>query len=89
MDSVDESHFVEIDEKANRNIHEFHVAEELRLVDRKDLLDGFGLNKNAVLNEHVESERFVTGKPLYWISTDFWLIQSSSLSSSSISKHHS
>lgn len=56
MNAVGEFHFMEVDEESKGYIHQFHVAEQLRLVDRKHILQGFGLNKNAPFYEHVEPQ---------------------------------
>jgi hypothetical protein len=62
VDACSEFHLVEIDEEADRNIQEFHVAEELCLVDGKDLLRGFHFDENTTLNENVEAERLFAGE---------------------------
>jgi hypothetical protein len=44
MDAIFEHDLVEIDQQTQRFIQEFHVAEQLRFVDWKDLLDSLKLN---------------------------------------------
>lgn len=64
MDAVGELEFVKVDEEADGNIEELHVAQELRFVDGQDLLDGLGFDEDAAFNEEVESEGFLTRCPL-------------------------
>jgi len=40
---------VEVDEEAEGNVENVHVAEKLCLVNRKDLLDRFYFDEDAVL----------------------------------------
>jgi len=42
---ITEFQLIEIDQQADRDIEELHVAEQLRLVDGKDFLDGFQLQQ--------------------------------------------
>jgi len=42
-DPLDEFHFVEVDDKPERDVEEFHVAQELRFVDWQDFLHAFEL----------------------------------------------
>ena len=63
MDAVDELHLVEVDEEADGNVQQLHVAEELRLVNWQDLLRSFGFHQDAVFNQHVEAERLLSSEP--------------------------
>jgi len=53
---------VEIDDQAEWNVEQLHVAEQLRLVDGDDALDGFHLDQEASLDEKVVSEFLLFGK---------------------------
>ena len=55
---------MKIDEKANGHFQQFHVAQQLRLVDREDSLNRFELHKDAVLHQQVEFQRFPKNKSL-------------------------
>ena len=61
MDTIDELQFIEVDQEADGDVEELHVAEELGFVDGEDLLDGLGFNKDAIFNQEVETERFFAG----------------------------
>jgi len=54
---------MEVYEQPERHIKEFHVAQELGLVNRQNLLNRFGFHKNATFNQDVEPQRFLTGEP--------------------------
>ena len=56
MDAVLEHDLVEIDQQTQRFIQEFHVAEQLRLVDWKDLLDSLKLNNQTIVNQDIQTE---------------------------------
>lgn len=54
---------MEIYEQSNRNIKQFHVAQELRLVNGHDLLSGLALHQKAVFDEHVKTQWLLAGEP--------------------------
>ena len=56
MDAVFEHDLVEIDQQTQRFVQEFHVAEQLSLVDWKDLLDCLKLNNQTIANQDVQTE---------------------------------
>jgi hypothetical protein len=62
---------VEVDHEPERHVEQFHVAEELRLVDRQDFLNGLGFNQQTAVYEQIESERF--------LSTESFVLQSNHL----------
>jgi hypothetical protein len=64
VDTVDKSHFVEVDEETDGHIKKFHVAEKLCLVDWQDLSNCLGLDQQAVLDEEIEAEGFLFGEVL-------------------------
>jgi hypothetical protein len=53
---------MEVDDEPDRNIEQFHVAEELSLVDREDVLDALQFEQQAPINQHVGSQRFIEYK---------------------------
>jgi hypothetical protein len=53
---------MEVDDEPDRNIEQFHVAEELSLVDGDDVLDTLQFEQQAPINQHVESQRFIEHK---------------------------
>jgi hypothetical protein len=56
--------FVEVDEEADRDVQELHVAEKLGFVDGKHLFDRFEFDQEAVFDEEVEAEWFFEGVAL-------------------------
>jgi hypothetical protein len=59
VDSINQLHFVEVDEQSEWNVQELHVAQKLRLMDGQDFLHRFEFDEPAAFDEHVESERFI------------------------------
>jgi len=55
---------MEVDEEAYGNIQQLHVAEQLGLVDGENGLDRFDFDQDAVVNQQIEAERFLTGEAL-------------------------
>jgi hypothetical protein len=68
-DAIHEPNFMEVDEKPERHIEQLHVAEELGLVDRKDLSHGFRFNKQTACDEHVKSKGLLASEP-FVLNTD-------------------
>jgi hypothetical protein len=56
VDAVFEHDLVEIDQQTQRFVQEFHVAEQLRLVDWKDLLDSLKLNNQTIVNQDIQTK---------------------------------
>jgi hypothetical protein len=55
---------MKIDEKANGHFQQFHVAQQLRLVDREDSFNRLEFHKDAILDQQVEFERLPKNKSL-------------------------
>jgi len=55
---------VEIDQKPDRNIQEFHIAQELCFVDWQDCLHRLPFDQNAALDENIEAQSLVARKAL-------------------------
>src|SRR5262249_40585493 len=53
--AIRDFHFVKIDEQAEEHIQKFHVAQELRFVNGQDFLNRFGFNKDAALDQQIET----------------------------------
>jgi len=70
-DTIYDSHFMEIYEQAQRNIQQFHVAQQLRLVDRKNLLSGLYFYKHTPLDQDIKSKGLLTAKPFVFDDNDF------------------
>lgn len=64
MDSIDESHFIEVDEKPNRDIEELHVAQKLRFVNGKDFCHRLGFDEYASFDKYIQSKIFLFNKAL-------------------------
>ena len=63
-DAVFEYDLVEIDQKTQWFIQESHVAEQLSLVNWKDLLDCLELNDQTIVNQHVKTKWFFKRRTL-------------------------
>jgi hypothetical protein len=48
---------MKIDEQSDGDVQQFHIAQELRLVDRQDFLHGLGFHEYATLHQQIEAER--------------------------------
>ena len=55
---------MEVDEQSKRDVHEFHVTQQLCLVDRQNNLERLGLHQQALFHQHVASKRLLTLKAL-------------------------
>jgi len=89
VNAVTQFHLMEIDEQPKRDIQQFHVTQELRLVDRQHLLHGLAstsTHPSTSISNRSGSSRV---KPLYSIITSFWLTLVSPRSSNSFVRHHS
>ena len=62
--AVGEFRYVEVDDQAQRNVKQFHVAQQLRLVNRHDVLNGFDFHLEAAIDEDIELENFVENQVL-------------------------
>ena len=48
---------MEIDEQSDGDVQQFHVAQQLRLVDWPDLFHGLGFHQHATLDQQIEAQR--------------------------------
>ena len=64
MDAVHELDFVEVDEQTDGYVEQFHVAQQLRLMDGQHLLNALQFQEQAILNQYIETQRFVENKAL-------------------------
>ena len=55
---------MEVNQKAYGNVEQFHVAEQLRLVDGHYLLNRFEFEQQAAFDENVEAKRLFDDKTL-------------------------
>jgi hypothetical protein len=62
--AVGERHFMEIDNEPDRDAQELHIAQELRLVDWHNPLDGLDLNQDGAVDQHIEAQRVFPRKAL-------------------------
>jgi hypothetical protein len=46
---------MEIEQKPQRHVQQFHLTQQLCLVDRQDVVDGFWLNEKTTVYEQIES----------------------------------
>jgi hypothetical protein len=63
VNAVFEDHFMEVNQKAERFAQEFHVAEQLSLVDWEDAFDGLHLDDQTIVYQAVEPQRLFEDEP--------------------------
>ena len=68
MDAIHQLKFMEVDQQANGDVEQFHVAEQLGLVDRQYLLDRFEFQQQAAFDQNVETKRLFEDKTLVFDS---------------------
>ena len=61
MNAVSQFYLMEIDEQPKRDIQQFHVAQELRLVDRQDVLHRFCFHQHTTFHQDIESSVHFNG----------------------------
>jgi hypothetical protein len=49
---------MEVEQQPERHVQQFHLAQQLCLVDWQDILGGFDLNKKRGVDEQIKPERF-------------------------------
>jgi hypothetical protein len=54
---------MEIDEQSDRDVQQFHVAQQLRLVDWQDFFHGLGFHERATLHLQIEAQRLFPREP--------------------------
>ena len=91
MDAIHQLKFMEVDQQANGDVEQFHVAEQLGLVDRQYLLDRFEFEQQAAFDQNVETNRSGSSKtkPLYSTLTMRWLTAVNSRRLNSRRRHFS
>jgi hypothetical protein len=55
---------VEVHYESDRDVHEFHVTQELRLVDVFDAFDGLEFEKQAIFDKQITAKGLLEGKVL-------------------------
>jgi hypothetical protein len=50
---------VEVDQQAQRHIEQFHVAEQLRLMNRQNFLHRLQFQQQAFFNKNIQAQRFL------------------------------
>ena len=78
MDAIHQFKFMEVDQEAYGDVEQFHVAEQLGLVDRQYLLDRFEFEQQAAFDQNVKAERLFEDKTLVF-DFDNALVDSSQL----------
>ena len=59
VNAIHQLHLVEIDQQSQRYIHQLHVTEKLRLVDRQHFLDRLQLDDQTIIHKDIQPERFL------------------------------
>lgn len=62
--AVNELEFVEVDDQTEGNIQQFHVAQQLGLMDWQYLLNTLKLKQQTTLDQNVKSQRFIKDQTL-------------------------
>jgi len=55
---------MKIDDQSQRNVEQFHVAQQLCFMDRMNLFNGFDFDKQATVNQQVKAKRLLPAKLL-------------------------
>ena len=64
MDTVHQLKLMEVDEQADGNVQQFHIAEQLGLMDRQDVLDRFEFQQQAIFDQNVKAKWLLEDEPL-------------------------
>ena len=64
MDAIHQLKFMEVDQQAYGDVEQFHVTEQLGLMDKQDLLDRLEFEQQAAFDQNVKAKRFLEGKTL-------------------------
>ena len=78
MDAIHQFKFMEVDQEADGDVEQFHVAEQLGLVDRQYILDRLQFEQQAAFDQNVKAERLFEDKTLVF-DFDNALVDSSQL----------
>jgi len=79
---------MKINEKADGHFQQFHVAQQLRLVDREDSFNRLEFHKDAILHQQVEFERLPKNKSFIF-DLDLHLADGTQLTKIKLSFHAS
>jgi hypothetical protein len=55
---------MEVNHQTQRDIQQFHVTEQLRLMDREHFLDALEFQQQAVLDQHIKAQRLIEDQAL-------------------------
>ncbi|HEY5707747.1 MAG TPA: hypothetical protein VIS96_19465 [Terrimicrobiaceae bacterium] len=69
VNAISQFNFVEVDQQTKRHIEQFHVAKQLRLMDRQNFLHGLKFQQQAFFTKNIQAQRFAKIIPLYSIFT--------------------
>ena len=59
MESIHQFNLMKIDQKANRNVEQFHIAQQLGFMDGQDFVNALQFEQQAVLDENVKAQGFL------------------------------
>lgn len=62
---------MEIDEQSDGDVQQFHVAQQLRLVDRQDFFHGLGFHEHATLDQQIEAQRLFSSEAFVFNRHEF------------------
>ena len=72
-DAIDKLHFMEIDQQAEGNIQQLHVAQQLCLVDWQDGFDCLEFDEKTSVDEQIEPQ-LLCEHEVFVIDDDFLLV---------------
>ncbi len=59
VNAISQFNFVEVDQQAKRHIEQFHVAKQLRLMNRQNFLHGLKFQQQAFFNKNIQAQGFL------------------------------
>ena len=71
--SVSELELMEVEQQPNRHVEQFHVTEQLCLVNWRHLLDRLELNEKTIIDQQIEFQLLLEYRALVF-DNDFFLI---------------
>ncbi|MDB6057014.1 MAG: hypothetical protein JWO95_858 [Verrucomicrobiales bacterium] len=80
---------MEIDEQPDGHVEQFHVAKELRFMNRKNLFHSLCFHQHAALDRNIEAQRFFASESLVIDHHHLLADTASPRRPNSFSKHHS
>jgi hypothetical protein len=74
-DAVNQLDLMEVEHQPQRHVQQFHITQQLGLVDRQDGLDGLEFNQETTLDQQIEPQRLLEHVVLV-VDDDLLLLES-------------